>query len=287
MSITWLQTPVVSEVVVNGTTYYLKDAEARSIIETLSGNGLVTTVSTDAASTPYGVTWTSGGTTITGTWVASDTSMPYLVLVPQDGSTGTYVEYVTARTGAAAPYTYTWERIGTTETDLSDYAKTADLGDLAFKDTASGSVTTSTINLTNGTTTAAGSITVTLKDSSSTTTVSSTGTANAQTFTGQKYKVTVTPTTSAFATSGVTASVSGEVLTLGTAGTSNAMTGATAALAKDATNGVQIEGTNASSSVSVSGTYYKQVVDTASFSGSASTVTGTVTAAGAQTVTVS
>jgi len=65
------------------------------------------------------------------------------------------------------------------------------------------------------------------------------------------------------------------------------MTGATAALAKDATNGVQIEGTNASSSVSVSGTYYKQVVDTASFSGSASTVTGTVTAAGAQTVTVS
>ena len=36
--------------------------------------------------------------------------------------TGTYVEWVAVRTGTST-YTYSWEKIGTSATDLSEYAK--------------------------------------------------------------------------------------------------------------------------------------------------------------------
>ena len=38
---------------------------------------------------------------------------------------GTYLEYITIRNGTEGSYTYTWEQIGSTKTDLTDYVKKA------------------------------------------------------------------------------------------------------------------------------------------------------------------
>ena len=47
-----------------------------------------------------------------------------IILVKDDTSeTGSYVEYVMTRSGSSGSYTYAVERIGTTSTDLSEYAK--------------------------------------------------------------------------------------------------------------------------------------------------------------------
>ena len=72
---------------------------------------------------------------------ASAETMHYLALVQESGSTtGTYVEYVTVKSGSSAPYTYTWERIGTTSTDLADYLKASEVT------TATGTVTVESEN---------------------------------------------------------------------------------------------------------------------------------------------
>jgi len=128
-----MSNPVISAITLpSGTTYDIKDAAARAAIENLQNTENV--LSTDAASTPYGVTWDDGGTTITGTLVASADTTKKIYLVPLDDPEGknSYAEYLTVKIDTT---TYSWEMIGTTETDLSG------LGDLAYKDTAAGSYT--------------------------------------------------------------------------------------------------------------------------------------------------
>lgn len=128
-----MSNPVISAITLpSGTTYDIKDAFARSAIENLQNTENV--LSTDAASTPYGVTWKSGSTTITGTLVASADTTKKIYLVPLENPEGknSYEEYLTVKTGST---TYAWEMIGTTETDLSG------LGALAYKDSASASYT--------------------------------------------------------------------------------------------------------------------------------------------------
>lgn len=79
-----------------------------------------TIVSSDAATTPAGVTWDDQGTTITGSLAASATTMHKIYLVPTDGTTpNVYREYITLHNGN----TYSWEKIGDTEVDLTGYAK--------------------------------------------------------------------------------------------------------------------------------------------------------------------
>ena len=70
-------------------------------------------VSKDAATTPKGVTWGS----VTGTLEASAADPNTIYLVPVDDSlSGAYAEYIAvAKTS--------WEKIGTTAVDLSEYAK--------------------------------------------------------------------------------------------------------------------------------------------------------------------
>ena len=120
---------------------------------------------------------------------ADATTMYILYLIPESGATGVYVEYITVRSGSEGSYTYSWERIGTTETDLADYLKIVDaqafevagvafgndnaisanelitalgLGDLAFANTATGSTTLDTIDtITMGAVTVAGNAAVT------------------------------------------------------------------------------------------------------------------------------
>ena len=113
----------------SGTTYDIKDAVARQ----MASAGVSFTISTDAGSTPKDVEWSNGGTTITGTLVASASTTGVFYLVPATTSAGKdiYAEYVTVKNGN----NYSWEKIGTTDIDLSS------LGDLAYKDTASGNYT--------------------------------------------------------------------------------------------------------------------------------------------------
>lgn len=121
---------------------------------------------------------------------ASADTMYILFLKPDSNSeAGAYIEYITIRSGAEGAYTYTWEAIGSTRMDLSDYvtnsalasalepyAKTAEveadikevtdsLGALAHKDSASGTVAGQTISGVKATGTSTGSITVELEQS--------------------------------------------------------------------------------------------------------------------------
>lgn len=137
-----------------GTTYNIKDATARSAISNLHSFEYI--VSTDAASTPKDVTWTSGSTTITGTLVAASTTMYKIYLVPDNSVTdeGAYREYITIRTGTSS-YTYTWERFGSTHLpDMNNYVKNKSghsggtAGDFAYANTGSiswGTHTTATV----------------------------------------------------------------------------------------------------------------------------------------------
>ena len=125
--------PTISTITLpSGTTYDIADLAAREA----AGAGLTFVRSVDAATTPYGIKWMSGATEITGTLVASDDTKSKMYLVPEISATkDIYAEYITVNTSSSGTPTYIWEKIGTTDIDLSD------LGDLAYKDSASGSFT--------------------------------------------------------------------------------------------------------------------------------------------------
>lgn len=62
---------------------------------------------------------------------ASADTMNKIYLVPNGGTSGNAKdEYVTVRSGSAGSYSYTWEKLGTTEIDLSGYVTTDDLEEL-------------------------------------------------------------------------------------------------------------------------------------------------------------
>lgn len=123
---------------------------------------------------------------------ASADTMYILFLKPDaNAEADAFIEYITIRSGEEGAYTYAWEAIGSTKMDVSglvteeelaaelaNYTKTADLGDLAFKDeadldlkalahkdSASGTVAGQTISGVKATGTSTGSITVELEQS--------------------------------------------------------------------------------------------------------------------------
>lgn len=113
--------------------YYIKDAEARELIEDIAAGSLVFVKSTAAADTPEGVVW--GDPPITGTLRASADTKGKIYLVPSShqGAKDIFDEYVTVATSGSGteqdPYVYAWELLGNTEIDFSS------LGALAYKDT--------------------------------------------------------------------------------------------------------------------------------------------------------
>lgn len=125
----------------SGSVYDLHDKRVDSI------NNWDYVVAVDAGTTPYGVTWQSGGTTITGTLVASTNTMYKIYLVPDtNGTNDIYDEYITVRTGTDPNFVYTWELFGNTKLpDMTQYLKNqigkegSTAGNLAYKD--SGTVT--------------------------------------------------------------------------------------------------------------------------------------------------
>lgn len=125
-------------------TFYIKDSEARSWIETLASAGIKFTIAWDGESTPVvtniplGVTVKYNNVEYTGTKVASADTAPFITLV-YERTTGTapntrkiYGEYVTVTEdngeGHDPRYSYWWEKIGNTDIVIDD------LGDLAYHD---------------------------------------------------------------------------------------------------------------------------------------------------------
>lgn len=128
----------------SGTTYDLVDSEARDLIAAINNWSYV--VATSAATTPKDVTWDNDGTTVTGTLVAAASTMYKIYLVPSDnGTNDVYDEYITVNPSGT---TYKWEMFGNTKLpDMGDYLKNksgkegSTAGDLAYKNSASGSGT--------------------------------------------------------------------------------------------------------------------------------------------------
>ena len=144
-------------------TYYVKDIEARDWIEQIASAGIKFTVAWDGESTPVvtkiplGVEVIYSGQTYTGTLAPSATTAPFITLVYErtKDARKIYAEYITVTEGEEGSETYFWEKLGSTDIDIDT------LGDLAYADTASGSVTvtgsTGTITST-GTFTAHGTV---------------------------------------------------------------------------------------------------------------------------------
>ena len=198
----------------NGTTVYVKDADGRANLTTLlgkhaleslgaaawkavateiSGEGLVdASVVKSYVDSQVGqihsfdvVIDADGGATGPSVVASKDTMYKIYMVADAQASAGTYIEWITIRSGAEDAYTYAWEKIGSTKTDLSGYIsntitiagirlnkdisvselqKALTLGAMAYADKASGSTTLETIdNITMKEVTVAGNATVTSK----------------------------------------------------------------------------------------------------------------------------
>lgn len=198
----------------NGTTVTLKDAQGRADITTLlgghalnalgaaawkavaaniSGEGLVdASVVKSYVDAQVGtihnfdVVIDAAGTGAGPSVTASADTMYKIYMVPSDdAAAGSYVEYITIRSGEAAAYTYAWEAIGNTKMNLSGYVSTnttiatikldhnitvaelqtaLGLGTMAYADKASGSTTLETVDsITMNPVTVAGNAAVTTK----------------------------------------------------------------------------------------------------------------------------
>ena len=139
MAQTWTDTPTLKQIKIGDNTYYIKDAAARAILDTY------TTLPTYTPTTDIGATGNTVATTETikryvdaqvgaihkfdvtiyeSLPTASADTMYILGLVADaTAEAGTYLEYITIRSGSEGNYTYAWEQIGSTKTDLTDYVK--------------------------------------------------------------------------------------------------------------------------------------------------------------------
>ena len=180
----------------NGTTVTIKDAQGRdnvtkllgshalealgaaawkAVAANISGEGLVDASIVkayvdsqvgqihrfDVVIDPAG---TANGPSVTA---SADTMYKIYMVADEGASAGSYIEWITIRSGAEGAYTYAWEKIGSTKTDLTGYVskettiagialdkdisvadlqKALGLGAMAYADKASGSGTVQTID---------------------------------------------------------------------------------------------------------------------------------------------
>ena len=198
MAQTWTDTPTLKQIKIGDNVYYIKDAAARAILDTY------TALPTYTPTTDIGATGNTVATTETikryvdaqvgaihkfdvtiyeSLPTASANTMYILGLVADaSAEAGTYLEHITIRKGSEGNYTYAWEQIGSTKTDLTDYVKKTtkvagialdhnitveelsaasalNLKALSHKDSATGTV--STVDSAKVSFTPAGSVTVT------------------------------------------------------------------------------------------------------------------------------
>lgn len=139
MAQAWTGTPTLKQIKIGDNTYFIKDAAARAILDTY------TALPTYTPTTDIGATGNTVATTETikryvdaqvgaihkfdvtiyeELPAASADTMYILGLVADTkAEAGTYLEYITIRNGSEGNYTYAWEQIGSTKTDLTDYVK--------------------------------------------------------------------------------------------------------------------------------------------------------------------
>ena len=180
----------------NGTTVTIKDAQGRadmttilgghalealgaaawkSVAANISGEGLVDASVVKAYVDSqvgqihsFDVVIDPNGTAAGPATAASADTMYKIYMVSDEGaSAGSYIEWITIRSGAEGAYTYAWEKIGSTKTDLTGYVskettiagialdknisvadlqKALSLCAMAYADKASGSGTVQTID---------------------------------------------------------------------------------------------------------------------------------------------
>ena len=207
--------------------------------------------------------------------VASADTMYKIYMVADEGaSAGSYIEWITIRSGSEDAYTYAWEKIGSTKTDLTGYVskettiagialdknisvadlqKALGLGAMAYADKASGSGSVETVDsITMKEVTVAGNAAVTSKAADATLTKANytpagkvtgsaiSGGSIAVTLKDSATKTEATLSTSEFTPAGTIAAKEG--------GSFSALKTASFGVAE---NGVQIEGTVSAPAISL------------------------------------
>ena len=155
---------VLSKIKLGSTTYDLKDADSRTKLSTLLGEHAVEVLGAAAwEGVDSEVTASGQGLPTTGAVknyvdaqigtinkfdvkiyqadsegkpnVAASAQTMYILGLVADAhaEAGTYIEWITVRSGTDPNYSYAWEKIGSTQADLSDYLqKTATVAGVAF-----------------------------------------------------------------------------------------------------------------------------------------------------------
>lgn len=139
MAYSYENTPVLSKIRIGANDYYLKDSDVRAILDTFNNSivtGTIGTVSDNNDSfvkakdiKSYVDDLVAIGLVIevvTTLPTAGQSTMGKIYLVADTHSTqDVYDEYITVRTGTTGSYTYSWEKIGNTDIDLSGYVNSA------------------------------------------------------------------------------------------------------------------------------------------------------------------
>ena len=292
----------------NGTTVDIKDAQGRANMKTLLGEhafealgaaawkAVAAEVNGGGANLPtaeavksyvdsavgkvhnFDVVIDPNGTAAGPATAASADTMYKIYMVADEGaSAGSYIEWITIRSGEEGAYTYAWEKIGSTKTDLTGYVskettiagialdkdisvadlqKALTLGAMAYADKASGSGSIETVDsITMKEVTVAGNATVTSKATDATLTKANytpggkitgsaiSGGSIAVTLKDSATKTAATLSTSEFTPAGTIAAKEG--------GSFSALKTASFGAAE---NGVQIEGTISAPAISLTAT---------------------------------
>lgn len=289
----------------NGTTVTIKDAEGRNNVTKLLGGHAIEALGAAAwkavaaevkgggADLPtaeavksyvdsavgkvhnFDVVIDPNGTAAGPATAASADTMYKIYMVADEGaSAGSYIEWITIRSGAESAYTYTWEKIGSTKTDLTGYVskettiagialdknisvadlqKALGLGAMAYADKANGSTTLATVDsITMKPVTVAGNAAVTSKAANATLTKANytpTGTVTGSAISGGSINVTLkdsaTKTEAALSTTEFTPA---GTIAAKEGGSFSALKTAAFGAAED---GVQIEGTVSAPAISL------------------------------------
>lgn len=170
----------IKKIKVNNVDYSIVDQGARDLIANLTLNGIKFIISDSKENTPAGVTNNSiSGSDKVGTLTAAmaftdGAGQIFLVSSSNTPDKDYFDEYIVVEVNTGGGKEYRWERLGNTEIDFDN------LGDLAYKDSASGSYKPE------------GTISVSVSTSNSSKDVTPAGTVSQPTFTGTEGEATAT-----------------------------------------------------------------------------------------------
>ena len=139
----------IKKILVSGTTYDVEalhfvsgtldtPAQWKEYIDSLVGEGLQIVIDEKSSSGDYPATTASANTM----------GKIYMVALSGQTESGTYTEFVTVKTGTTSSPVYSWEKIGTTAADLSEYAKKGTYTSAGPSTNATGSAGAETIDTT-------------------------------------------------------------------------------------------------------------------------------------------